>query len=154
MLLWFSVSHGPWSHNLRLFPTPQPHSPEWGTACPSSQEEWRSWSLLSIRFSTNWLLASTTASVCMKNSGVLQGKVSSVNTGLRCSHPPLHLISSPTPQHRDVSALPAQLGEQQGIPQTTPVKGFTSGNPRLHRSSKRLQARMCYPSSFLTQALY
>lgn len=92
--------------------------------------------------------------LCAWRTRVLQGKVSSVNTGLRCSHPPLHLISSPTPQHRDVSALPAQLGEQQGIPQTTPVKGFTSGNPRLHRRNKRLQARMCYPSSFLTQALY
>lgn len=100
----------------------------------------------------NWLLSSTTAHMCMRNLVVSRGELAGGNTGLRCSHLPTQLISPPTPQCGAASALPAQLGEQQGIPRTALVKGFTSGTPSLRRSSKRWQARMPHPSSFLTQA--
>lgn len=48
----------------------------------------------------------------MRNTVVLQGEVSGGNTASKAFHPPLQLISSPTPQYRAASALPAQLGEQ------------------------------------------
>lgn len=156
MPLWFSVSLSLWSHSPRDCSQPHSHI-NWSKALPTQAARRSrgpcpsSWSLPTP---SDWLLSPTTAQACMRNAVVLQGEVSGGNTALKGFRPPLQFISSPTLQYRAASALPAQLGEQRGMPWTALVKGFTSGNPSLCRRSKRLQASMPYSNSSLTQPLY